>query len=589
MTVADIVSRPFWPVGRWVFRRLQWIEHGYERARAKDDAETNTRLRIFFVLVLFGAGFVVLGLGATRAALFSPWGHGVEIAAPSPNARGELTDRNGQVLALDVPRYGLYIDPREMAFPAQVEAALLKALPGSNLTPAKIERLLGTGQQQYLIGNLTPETRDAIHDLALPGVSFEEETGRDYPMQTFAAHLIGYSRDGNGIAGAERAFNGALRADGGTNSVALSIDLRVQAALENELHQAVLDMSPDDAVGMVVNVRTGEILAMASEPTFNPNQVTGFDRNTMTNRAAGQVYEPGSVMKIFTLAMGIDAGVATPDTKFDVGQPLVLPGQIIHDFDHGPSTLTLREVFTHSSNIGAAKLGLMAGAQTLDRYFRGFGLFNAAPSELIESTHPILPAKLTDNTVASMSFGHAIAVSPLQLATGIASIVDGGIYRPLTLRPLAPGQQPAPGRRVISETTSATMLALLRDNVVGGTGQAANEVGLRVGGKTGTATKLVQGHYAEGRNVANLASFAAVFPTDGPLTADRYLVLIMLDAPKPTAADHGVTTAALTAAPTAGRVIDRIASFVGVRRVITASDLAPKPTPTAASMGANER
>ncbi len=587
MTVADVISAPFSPIGRWVFRRLQWVEHGYERARASDHAEGDSRLRIFFVLVLFGAGFVTLGLGATRAALFSPYLH-AEFAPASPDARAELTDRDGRVLALDVPRYGLYVDPRQMAFPQNVEAALIKALPG--LSAAKLSRLLASGDQQYVVGGLTPEARDAIHNLALPGVSFEEETGRDYPLQTFAAHLIGYSRDGVGVAGAERAFNGLLRADDGAGGlVALSIDLRVQGALENELDSAVTEFQPDDAVGMVVNVRTGEILGMASWPTFDPNKVDGFDRNTMTNRAAGEVYEPGSVMKIFTLAMGIDAGIATPDTLFDVGQPLKLKGQTIHDFDHGAPVLTLREVFTHSSNIGAAKLGLMAGADTMARYFRSFGLFNAAPSALIESTRPILPARMTDNVVASMAFGHAIAVTPLQLATGYAAIFDGGIYRPLTLRPLGPGQQPAPGRRVIAASTSATMLGLMRDNVVDGTGTQADELGLRVGGKTGTATKLVDGHYAEGKNSANLASFAAVFPTDGPLDGDRYLVLVMLDAPKKTAADRGVTTAAFTAAPTAGRVINRIAPFLGVRRVITAADLVPKPASPPETSGASER
>ena len=588
MTVADAIARPFSPIGRWVFRRLQWVEHGYERARASERAEGDSRLRIFFVLALFGAGFVTLGLGATRAALFSPYGHGGAYSAPAADARAELTDRNGEVMALDVPRYGLYVDPREMAFPGQVQAALVKALPGLN--PDKLARQLGGDSQQYVIGNLTPKTRDAIHDLGLPGVSFAEETGRDYPLQNFAAHLIGYARDGIGVAGAERAFNGPLSADSGQGDpVALSIDLRVQGALENELNKAAADMQPDDAVGMVVNVRTGEILAMASWPSYDPNKVTGFDRNTMTNRAAGQVYEPGSVMKILTLAMGIDAGVATPDTTFDVGHPLELPGQTIHDFDHEPSVLTLRQVFTYSSNIGAARLGLLAGPDTMERYFRSFGLFNAAPSELIESTRPFLPPRMTQNTVASMAFGHSISVTPLQLATGFSAIFNGGIYRPLTLRPLAPGQQPAAGHRVISEHTSATMMALMRDNVLEGTGTQADVVGLRVGGKTGTATKLVNGRYVEGKNAANLASFAAIFPTDGPLNADRYLVLIMLDAPKKTAADHGVTTAAFTAAPTAGRVINRIAPFLGVRRVITAADLAPKPASTVATAGVNEQ
>ena len=244
MTVADAIARPLTPIGRWLGRRLWWVEHGFERARASESAEGDTRLRIFFVLALFGAGFVALGLGATKAALFSPYGHGGELAAPAANARGELTDRNGQVLAFDVPRFGLYVDPREMAFPDRVRAALVQALPG--IPQDKLARFLAGDRRQYVMGDLTPETEGAIHALALPGVSFEEETGRDYPLQSFAAHLIGFSsRDGFGISGAEHGFDNALRADNGKNPVALSIDLRVQAALENELgHAAAAASSP---------------------------------------------------------------------------------------------------------------------------------------------------------------------------------------------------------------------------------------------------------------------------------------------------------------------------------------------------------
>jgi cell division protein FtsI (penicillin-binding protein 3) len=277
---------------------------------------------------------------------------------------------------------------------------------------------------------------------------------------------------------------------------------------------------------------------------------------------------------------------------FDVRTPLVLPGQTIHDYDKGDAELTLAHVFTHSSNIGAARLGLLAGADRMSRYYRAFGLFNAAPSELSESARPLTAKALTPNIVASMSFGHSISVTPLAIATGMSAILNGGIYRPLTLKRLDPGQAPAAGRRVIQESTSETMLQLMRMNVTEGTGAKADALGLRVGGKTGTATKLVHGHYVEGKNAANLASFAAIFPTDGPVDQDRYLVLIMLDEPKPVAADSGVTSGAFTAAPAAGRVIDRIGPFLGVRRVILALDVSHKTNQGAgpgADLGANER
>jgi cell division protein FtsI (penicillin-binding protein 3) len=585
VTVAGAFARPFWPLGRWIMRRLWWVEHAFERARASDKAVDDTRLRIFFVLALFAAGFVTLSLGAGKAALLTPYGRGGEPLAPMPGARAELTDRNGQILAVDLPRYGLYVDPHEMVRKDAVGAALLQALP--QIQPAKLDRILADDKRQYVIGQLTADRQAQVHDLGLPGVTFEAESGRDYPLDTLAAHVIGFtSKDGVGLAGAEKAFDKAMRSDR-VAPIPLAIDLRIQGALENELDNAASAYQAQDAVGMVVNVRTGEILGMASYPSYDANNPTQGDQ---TNHAAATVYEPGSVMKVFTLAMGIDAGVATPDTMFDVRTPLVLGSQTIHDFDHGDASLSLAHVFTRSSNIGAARLGLLAGAPTMDRYFGDFGLFKAAPSELFESARPLISKSLTSpNIVASMSFGHSISVTPLQLAAGMSAILNGGVYRPLTLKRLPPGVAPAAGRRVLQEQTSRTMLDLMRLNVTEGTGAKANALGLRVGGKTGTATKLVGGHYQEGKNVANLASFAAIFPTDGPLDEDRYLVLIMMDAPKPNAADGGVTTGAFTAAPVAGRVIDRIAPFVGVRRVIVTSDLDARHTPDTAALGANER
>jgi len=586
MMLSGAITGPLTPLGRWVGRRLWWIEHGFERARASDKAVDDTRLRIFFVAALFGAGFVTLGLGATRVAVLSPYGHIGGRLAADPDARADLIDRNGLVLAMDTPRYGLYLDPHEIVHKADVRAQLAPLLASADL--GKLDRALAGERPAYVASGLTPDRRDAIHDLALPGVTFAEESGRDFPLGSLAAHVIGFtSKDGAGLAGAERAFNTQVRA--GRDPVSLSIDLRVQGALEDEVDQAATALQVQDAVGLVVNVRTGEILGMASWPSFDAAQADKADPRTMVNHAAATVYEPGSVMKVFTLAMGIDAGIATPDTVFDVRTPLVIGDRVIHDFEGGPPTLTLTQVFTHSSNIGAARLGLEAGPERMARYYKGFGLFDAAPSELIESARPLTARQLSPTTVASMSFGHAISVSPLAIATGMSAILNGGVYRPLTLRKLDPGQAPAPGRRVIQESTSQTMLQLMRLNVLQGTGAKANVPGLRVGGKTGTATKIVGGHYVEGRNAANLASFAAIFPTDAPIGADRYYVLIMMDAPKANAADGGVTTAAMTAAPVAARVIERIAPFVGVPRVIEPSDLQAKPAPDPALLGAHEQ
>jgi cell division protein FtsI (penicillin-binding protein 3) len=573
VTPATSVPNILLPAWRWFSARLWWMEHAFERARASGKVEDDARIRIFFVMALFSAGFVTLGLGATKAALFSGHDFNSEFATVEPGARADLVDRNGQILAMDLVHYGVYLDPRDVSDPKGTEAALMSVLPG--IVPARLEKTLAGDRREYVVGGLTPEMRAKVHDLALPGVDFEEESARAYPLANTGAHIIGFSgKDGHGLAGAEKALDAELRANAGKGPVALSLDLRVQGALQDELNAAGAKFGALGGVGIVVNVRTGEILGMSSYPDFDPNDAGTADPAKMINHVAATDYEPGSVFKVFTLAMGIDAGVANVNTMLDARTPLALGGQTIHDYDKDNAMLPLWEVFTHSSNIGSARLGLMCGADRMDRYFRSFGLFNAAPSELIESSRPIVNSKLTDNVVASMSFGHAISLTPLSIATGMSAILNGGVYRPLTIRKLEAGQAPAAGRRVIQASTSRTMLNLMRLNVTNGTGGKANVAGYRVGGKTGSAEKAIGGHYERNKLVS---SFAAVFPTDGPLDADRYFVLIMLDQPNATPDTFGFATGGWTAAPAAGRVIERIAPLLGVKRVVLPQDTGPKP------------
>ena len=556
--LPDLLS----PVGRRLSQAMWRVEHAFERARASGKVEDDASLRVFFVMAMFFVAFCAMAVAATRAAVFPRHG-GTAVVDAGVTPRSDIVDRNGQLLALDLVHYRLFVNAAEVYDAAATRRVLLSSIP--NLSARRVDRALSGSSTTFLVGGLTPDVRRRIHDAALPGLSFEEEGGRAYPLGETAAHVIGFSSsDGRGLAGAERAFDADIRAAGGHGQIPLSIDLRVQSALQDELRRAAELHAVQGAAGLVVNVRTGEILGMASYPFFDPNSPGQATPSALQNRAANAVYEPGSIMKVFTLAMGLDAGVATVDTMFDARTPLSLGSQTIHDDEHDNAMLPLWQVFTHSSNIGSARLGLRAGAPTMQRYFSSFGLFNAAPSELAETASPLVNRQLTPNVVASMSFGHAIAVSPLQIATGMSSVLNGGVYRPLTLHRLGPGQSPAAGRRVISPATSRTMLNLMRLNVTNGTGTRADAVGLRVGGKTGTAEKPEGGSYARSRLVS---SFAAVFPTDGPLNADRYLVLIMLDEPHP-GPGMGRATGGLTAAPAAGRVIDRIAPFVGVRRVL---------------------
>lgn len=537
------------------------LERAFKKGRVADQAERDTRLRIFFLLALFATGFLFLALGATRSALFAR--HEVnDYVPPMGAARADLVDRNGQLLAVDLTHYGVYVDPREIWDTGETLRVLSAALPA--LQAQRLEKALKSDRREYLIGGLTPDQKAALQDKGLPGVSFEEEEHRVYPLGPTAAHLIGFSdTSGTGLAGAERALDGAIKDGAGHEPVALAMDLRVQAALDDELAKAVAKYNAVGGIGIVVNVKTGEILGFSSQPDFDLNAPGKSPPDHMFNRGAASVYELGSVFKAFTLAAGLDSGVVTMNSSFDVSHPIELGGHLVHDFDKGDTNLQLWQVFTHSSNIGAAKMALMAGSARMQDYFRRFGLFAAAPSELAESARPILPRQFSDQTLAQIAFGQGIAVSPLALATGYRSLLDGGIYSPLTIKKVPPGTQPQ-GRRVISEDTSAKMLQLMRLNVTDpkGSGHKADAPGLFVGGKTGSAQKPEHGHY--GKN--NVSSFVAVFPAEGPLNADRYMVQITLDSPQRTPDSFGFITGGWNAAPTAGKIIDRIAPFVGVKR-----------------------
>lgn len=547
---------------RWLGESVWRVEHAFERSKAAGRAADDTRLRIFFILAIFALAFVTAGVEATRAALFSKLGGaGLSVLTPA-EARADILDRRGRLLALDLTHFGLYLDPREVWDAKETRRAVLAALP--KLSRERLNRALGSNRREYLIGGLTPQERARVHDLGLPGIAFEEEARRVYPLGRSAAHLIGFSDSGgHGLAGAERGLDSVLRTGGPHgHAEALAIDLRVQAALEDEVRSALVAHQAAAAVGVVTNIHTGEILGMVSLPDFDPNHPGGASAASLVNRAAGSVYEMGSTFKIFTFAMGLDSGVATVRSTFDARTPLRIGGRVIHDYHAENKVMTLEDIFIHSSNIGTAKLALAAGQGRLTRYFKSFGLLDAAPVELAESARPITPRKWNLDTVASASFGHAVSVSPLAVAAGVGAIMNGGVYVPLTIEKRPEGAAPK-GRRVVSPETSRAMLDLMRMNVLKGSGGKADAPGLRVGGKTGSAEKAIGGRYERNRLVS---SFAAVFPTDGRLEAPRYLVLILMDEPKGTKETFGFATAGWNAAPAAGRVIDRIAPFLGVAR-----------------------
>lgn len=557
------------PLWRWLIERVWRLEHAFERSRAAAKPEDDTRIRIFLVMGFFSLCFIGVALGAGWSALFSDAGKGNGYAQGAEGARGDVVDRNGKLLAVDLAHYALYVDPKEIWDLRETRKALGKALP--QVAAKRLDKAVFGDHRAFVLGGLTPDEKDAIFDLGLPGISFEEQERRMYPLGPTGAHLIGFvDSGGKGLAGAERALDDPIRkAAGGDGApTQLSIDVRVQAALEDELRKACEEFTPRGGVGLVTNVHTGEILGLASYPDFDPNDPGAASNEQRLNRAAASVYEMGSTFKAFTVAIGLDTGVATPASTFDAREPFKLGYRTIHDYHAARAILTLIEVFKHSSNIGTAMLAEKIGGERLSQYFTNLGLTKPAKIELEESARPLTPRKWDMDAVASTSFGHGMNVSPLALAQAMGALLNGGERLPLTIRKMPAGVRPE-GQRVISEATSAEMLKIMRANVIpgeGGSGGKADVPGLSVGGKTGTGEKYdpsIRGY----NHQRQVSSFASTFPTDGGPEADRYFVLILLDEPHGTAKTYGFSTGGWVAAPAAGRVIDRIAPFLGVKRV----------------------
>jgi cell division protein FtsI (penicillin-binding protein 3) len=493
--------------------------------------------------------------------------------------RGELVDRNGVPLARAFPAYSLWFNPKALGdgpalvkTPAEVAAALVRIFPDED--QAELKAKLASGKPQYLRRRIMPEDANRLHALGEPALEFPRENERYYPQGSLAAHVLGYvSTEGHGRLGMEAVFDQQLTdpATRGTPAV-LSLDSRVQGALEDELLKGMRTSNAKGAGGIVLDVDTGEVLALASLPSFNPNLIDQQSVPNIFNRVTNQVYELGSVMKPITVASAIEAGVVTDMAKrYPSGAPLQIGRFQIHDSHNYGASLNVPEALIHSSNIVTAQVADQLGGARLKATMQALG-FDRRPAIELPAGFPLWPpgewARLTTMTV---SYGHGVALTPMHLASAYAALVNGGIWRPATLRRLAPGQVPA-GKRIWQASTSARMRQLLRMIVSVGTGRHADAPGFRVGGKTGSAEKPG----AHGYQRTNLiTTFAAAFPMDRP----RYVVIAMMDEPQGTVATSGQRTAAWNAAPVVGRVVPRIGPLLGVMpdntRDVDISELAP--------------
>jgi cell division protein FtsI (penicillin-binding protein 3) len=454
--------------------------------------------------------------------------------------------------------------------PQDVARELKAIFPDIN--QARMAERLATGRAGYLRRRLLPEEANRVFALGEVALEIPRETDRYYPQGSLAAHVLGYvGENAGGLFGMEQVLDDTLtNPDLRGVPVALSIDVRVQGALEDELRSGMLATNALGAAGIVLDVDTGEVMAMASLPEFDPNAVPASGVPNVLNRVTNEVYELGSVFKPITVAAAIDAGVVRDFGRAWSAGPLQVAGRTIKDPHPKGASLNVPQALVYSSNAVTARVADSLGPERLRRTMIDLGMNRAPFIEIPARSKPLWPqGKWSRITNMTVSYGYGLNVTPMHLASAYAALVNGGIWRPSTLMKIDPVDAPR-GRRVFKESTSSRMRQMLRMISLYGTGKSADATGYRVGGKTGSAEKNQKGIYNTNNNVA---SFAAAFPLDAP----RYVVVIVIDEPKRTAASSFQRTAAFNAAPVVGRLVPRIGPMLGVlpneRRDVDISDL----------------
>lgn len=532
--------------------------------------------RIRLIGVCFSAAFLAIAGQLVHLTIFpKPDDESPRPAVEDRLPRPDIIDRNGVLLATDVAVASIFADPAKIIDIDEAVELLTATMP--DLNAADLRRKLTAAKRfAWIKRQVSPEERDAVYNLGIPGVSYVNERRRVYPQGRLAGHVTGYvDLDNKGIAGIEQYLDGAGAiytaslaepAEHRSQPAETSIDIRVQAAMIEEIAAAIVQFSAIGGGGIVMNIKTGEILSLVSLPDFNPNQENKNFSKAQQNRMTSGVYELGSVVKAVTFAMALDYGTATLESRFDARFPLVIGSARIDDFRAQRRVLTLPEVFTFSSNIGTARMALEVGTERHQEFLRRVGLFDRLQTELPESARPLLPRRWSKLATATAAFGHGFAVQPLQGAAVVAGLINGGAMITPTLLRRSEDEARPMARTIVKPATSETLRYLFRLNALQGSASKADVPGYRVGGKTGTAEKVVKGRYSTENR---LTSFIGAFPMEDP----QYLVLVMLDEPKATPDTHGFATAGWNAVPTAGRVIERIAPMLGIQPEFTPEDL----------------
>jgi cell division protein FtsI (penicillin-binding protein 3) len=528
------------------------------------DAQRDRARLILSALLL---AFILIAGQLVRLALKAPPDVRLSLAEPMAKSwsRPDIIDRRGRLLATDVGTHSLYADPQLVQDADEAIEKLTAALP--DLDAAELRKTLLDKSRRFawVARGLTPRQAQQVHALGLPGLALRTEPKRVYPLGQLTGHVLGtVNTDNRGIAGIERMLDDTNRAEAvqgparaAAEPVRLSLDVGVQHALAEELKQACVRYSASAAAGVVLDADSGEILAAASLPEADPLRPSDWLDGQRADRLAGGTFELGSIFKLLTLAMALEAGIADLDRVYDVRDPLVAGPYVIKDPYPQGRPLSVREIFLHSSNVGAGMLALEVGAERQRVFLQRLGLSEPARTEAGPMAAPQLPKHWGRVETITIGYGHGLAVAPLQFAAAVASLVNGGLKVTPTL--LAGFQGAGRPERIVSVATSAKLREVMRLNVTNaqGTGRYADADGYRVGGKTGTAEMAGRGGY---REKSVISSFAGAFPMDAP----RYVVLVLLFEPQTGEGRGQHITAGVNAAPTTARVVERIAPLLGV-------------------------
>ena len=562
-TPEVVAPAPAAPTEPWRRRVLRALLYG------KADRHAKARGRIGLTMIAFTAVYAIIA-GRLIVYAVTPDSHTARRSNASDavaTARPDILDRRGEVLATDVRMPSLFGEPKRLIDVDEAVELLTAVMP--DLDTKEVRERLGNRKRGFawLRREITPKQQQDIYKLGIPGIGFLNENKRVYPNGAEVAHLIGLVNvDNQGIAGMEKWLDGsglaALHAAGFATDrlqepVQLAVDLRVQHAVRDELVAAREKFKAIAAAGVITDVRTGEILSMVSVPDFDPNNPKEASDPTRINRLTTGVFEMGSTFKALTIAMGLDSGKFNLNSMLDARASLRYGKFNINDYHAQRRVLALHEVFTYSSNIGTAKIALGLGVEHHKWFLKKMGQLDRVTTELPESAMPIVPKRWGELNTITIAFGHGLSVAPLQATMAVGALMNGGMMIPPTFLKRTEEEAQKLAVRVIKPETSAMMRYLMRLNAEKGSARKADVAGFYVGGKTGTAEKVVNGRYSKTKL---LTTFMAVLPADKP----RYLITLLLDEPKGLPETHGFATSGWNAAPTAAKIIARVAPMLGL-------------------------